>query len=637
MKITLFIQTVFIICLFCVSSPLPAEVIKPIEWKYSFSKDSFRKGDTIDIIFYARIQSEWYLYSSDFDKNLGPLVTEFSFISHSSFTLIGGIRAIQPFKKYDSLFGGEYTYFENTATFKQTLLVKDLPLTFKGNIQYQVCSHTTHICVTLEEEFTEKHFIDSLGKTSGKDENILSFLLLCLFAGLSSLFTPCVFPMIPLTVSYFTKKRSKYTVLGYGISIILIYTFIGILLAPFMGAEMANELATGWFFNILFFVVFLLFGFSLLGYFELVIPYRFVNAIETKTDKGGFVGILFIALSLVLVSFSCTVPLVGSILIESVGILTYKPILGMLSFAMGVAVPFTLFAFFPNVLRLLPKSGSWLNTIKVCFGVIELAFSFKFLSIADQAYHWNILDREIYLIIWIVLFALLGFYFFGKIKFPHDGELQNIGFVRFILGIVTFVFVLYLFLGLLGNPLKALSGYLPPLIRSDVSYNTPQNNNISSHNICESPLYSDVLHFPHNLAGYFDYQQALSCSKAKKKPIFINFTGHGCVNCREMEARVWDDPRVLTKLQNDFILLSLFVDDKTELPESKWYISENDKKQKKNIGQQNMDFQITRYNSNGQPLYVIIDENENMLTEPSAYNLDVEAFITFLNLNKHNF
>jgi thiol:disulfide interchange protein DsbD len=359
---------------------------------------------------------------------------------------------------------------------------------------------------------------------------------------------------------------------------------------------------------------------------------------DRKADRGGLIGVFFMAFTLVLVSFSCTGPIVGSILVASAGGEVLKPILGMLAFSAAFAIPFTLFAIFPGWLNSLPKSGGWLNSVKVILGFIELALAFKFLSIADQAYHWGILDRDINIAIWIVIFTLMGFYLLGKLRLPHDSKLDHISVPRLIFAIATFTFVIYLIPGLWGAPLKALAGYLPPMYTHDfdlISMNRAEDTDYSG--TCEEPRYDDFLHFPHGLEGYFDYEQAIACARARNKPLFIDFTGHGCTNCREMEAVVWSDPAVLKRLREDYVLVALYVDDKTELPESQWYTSDYDGKVKKTIGRQNADLQIDRLNNNAQPFYILLGLDEKVLVPPLGYDKDVQNFVDFLDKGKSKF
>ncbi len=480
------------------------------------------------------------------------------------------------------------------------------------------------------------------------------FFGIAFLSGLAAILTPCVFPMIPMTVSFFmhsseSKLKARLNAIFYGISIILIYTVIGTIIALTLGANFANWLSTHWIPNLFFFLIFLIFAFSFFGMFEITLPGWMVNKTDKQADKGGLFGAFFMAFTLVLVSFSCTGPIVGAILVESAsGAEVLKPIIGMLGFSLAFALPFTLFALFPRLLKSMPKSGGWLNSVKVVLGFIELALGLKFLSIADQTYHWGILDREIYLAFWIVIFTLMGFYLLGKLKFAHDSDVKTISVPRLMFAIATFTFVVYMIPGMFGAPLKMLSGYLPPtptqdfdinsIVRENVegiSYNNTGDNH--KENDCGKVKYGDFLHLPHGIHGYFDYKQAIECSKKQNKPIFIDFTGHGCVNCREMEASVWSDPQVLKRLKNDYVVVALYVDDKKELPESEWYTSKRDNRVKKTIGKQNADFQITKYGINAQPYYVLIDSEGNMLTEPRAYDKDVDAFIKFLDEGIKNF
>jgi thiol:disulfide interchange protein DsbD len=392
--------------------------------------------------------------------------------------------------------------------------------------------------------------------------------------------------------------------------------------------------------NILFFVIFVVFAASFLGMFEITLPHRFVNSVDSKSSMGNFMGIFFMAFTLVLVSFSCTGPIVGSLLIEAVGGNFVKPLLGMAAFGAGLAAPFTLFAIFPSWIQNLPKSGGWLNSVKVVLGFLELAFAFKFLSIPDQTYHWGLLDREVYIAIWISVFFLMGLYLLGKIKFSHDSDLPYLGVPRLIMAIATFTFVLYLLPGLFGAPLKALSGYLPPQesLDFDLSKSKGGSNQSEAKNDLGDVRFNNLFHLPHELNGFFDYKQAIAYAKKVNKPIFIDFTGHGCVNCREMEANVWSDPEVLKRLRNDYVVLALYVDDKTELPQNEWYTSSYDQREKKTIGKQNADLQISRFNANAQPYYVLINPNtEKVLVEPKAYDLKIENFVDFLEAGKTAF
>jgi thiol:disulfide interchange protein DsbD len=480
----------------------------------------------------------------------------------------------------------------------------------------------------------------SLAQEDPSRQSFLGFFALAFIAGLAALLTPCVFPMIPMTVSFFTGQGgSKSHALLYGASIIGIYTVIGAALAPLMGPETANHLSTEWLPNIIFFLVFIVFGLSFLGLFDITLPGSFITKVDQQADKGGFAGIFFMAFTLVLVSFSCTGPLVGSILVSSAGGAFLKPIVGMFAFSLAFAIPFTLFAFFPGWLSSLPKSGGWLNSVKVVLGFLELALAFKFLSIADQAFHWGILDREVNIAIWIVIVALIGLYLMKAFRLPGDTgkdvEDKRVSVLRLTLAIVSFTFVVYLIPGMWGAPLKALAGYLPPLYTHDFNLLAAARGDDSD--ICDEPKYADFLHLPHGLQGYFDYDQALACARQQGKPLFIDFTGHGCTNCREMEAVVWSDPEVLKRLREDFVVVALYVDDKTELPESEWYTSAYDKKVKKTIGKQNADLQITNLNNNAQPFYILVGNDERVLVPPYGYKKDVSSFVRFLDSGLQKF
>ncbi len=633
-------------------------ILNPVTWVFSLSDNDAKAGDEVELIFSGTIDEGWHLYSSDNTLDPGPIPASFHFNPHDSYELVGEVTPVDAQKKFDKIFGGDVTYFDGKALFSQKVTIKKVPVQIAGTLEYQICSEADGKCIPLEVDFAfgaggvkaipvavsenKRGLLQS--RDTYSPYSLMSFMIVAFLAGLAALFTPCVFPMIPMTVTFFTgksksRKQGVRNALFYGFSIILIYTLIGSILAPFMGPEMANELATNWIPNVLFFIVFVVFALSFFGMFEITLPNTWVNKMDQKADKGGIAGIFFMAFTLVLVSFSCTGPIVGSILVEAAGGQILKPILGMFAFAMAFAVPFTLFAIFPEWLNSLPKSGGWLNSVKVVLGFLELALALKFLSIADQAYHWGLLDREIYLAAWIVIFSFLAFYLIGKIRLPHDSPTEKIAVPRLILSIVVFSFVVYLIPGMFGAPLKALAGYLPPLSTHDFDLKS-QVNSIpdyafnDSEKLCEKPKYADLLHFPYGINGYFEYKQALECARSLNKLLFIDFTGHGCVNCREMEARVWSDSEVLKKLTNDFVMLALYVDDKTELARADWYISDYDNKEKRTIGKQNADFQIRKFNNNAQPYYMILDQNEKPLVEPRAYDLDIPAFIDFLDKAK---
>lgn len=463
--------------------------------------------------------------------------------------------------------------------------------------------------------------------------------------GLGALLTPCVFPLIPMTVSFFTsgsdsRQRGILKASVYGLSIIVIYVLIGVVVSALLGEDGPNLIATHWLPNLLFFIVFVVFGLSFLGLFEITLPHSMVNKIDAQADKGGWAGVFFMALTLVLVSFSCTGPIVATILGLAARGERVAPVVGMLGFSLAFALPFTLFAIFPAWLKSLPRSGGWLNTVKVTLGFVELMLALKFLSMADLAYHWNLLPRDIYLVLWIALSGLLGLYLLGRFKLSHDSELAHLSVGRLLMAVLAFSFMTYLIPGLFGAPLPLLAGYLPPQSRTDFMVATAGSATTAAADAvpvagCEPPRYSEFLELPHGLPGYFDLEQARRCAQAQNKPLFIDFTGHACVNCRKMEATVWSDPQVLRRLREDFVVVALYVDDKTELPAQEVYTSTHDGKQKSTLGKKNADLQITGFNMNAQPYYVLLDPNApfnqtGVLAPPIGYEPDAAAFVRFL-------
>jgi thiol:disulfide interchange protein DsbD len=666
-------KTKFLSLLLALFSFLPhvAQVQEAPEWQVKADNNDAVPGDEVILTFTADIPQDWYMYSSDFDPDLGPMLTEFNFDPSEKFELLGEIIPVDPKEKYEEIWEGDVTYFTEKAILEHKIkLIEEKPV-ISGSVTYQICSDVTGQCIPYESEFS----IDLSGEKAGATTNaantsnasnqpvlkelepftntfqpveeekgwmgLMTFFLISFGAGLAALLTPCVFPMIPMTVTFFTKSsgsrsRGILNAVIYGVSIIAIYTLVGTVFALIFGAGFANFLSTHWLPNLLFFAIFVLFALSFFGLFEIRLPNKLVNNIDNQANKGGLAGIFFMAFTLVLVGFSCTGPIAGTILLEAASGQAIKPLIGMLGFSTAFAIPFTLFAIFPGWLSSLPKSGGWLNTVKVVLGFLELALALKFLSMVDQVYHWNLLDREIYLALWIVIFTLLGFYLLGKIIFPHEQKSESTSISRLLSAILVFSFVVYLIPGLFGAPLKALAGYLPPMSTHDFQL---LNTNVSSEQDalaadCEQPKYDDFLELPHGIKGYFDYEQALACSKKQNKPIFIDFTGHGCVNCREMEAAVWSDPAVLKRLKEDYIVVAMYVDEKTELPREEWYTSVYDNKVKKTIGKQNMDFMIQKLNANAQPYYILVGDNEELLSPPRAYDLDVQEFVEFLDAGK---
>ena len=450
--------------------------------------------------------------------------------------------------------------------------------------------------------------------------------------------------MVPMTVSFFLKQSDnahagRFKALMYGIFIVLLYTvpiciIIGLTWAlggATVTADIFNWLATHWLPNILFFLIFMVFAASFFGAFEIVLPSKWTNGADAKSGKGGLAGVFFLALTLVLVSFSCTGPIVGTVLIKSTQGEFWTPMVTMLAFSVAFALPFALLAFFPSILKKLPKSGGWLNSVKVVLGFIEIALGLKFLSVADQTYHWHLLDREVYLAIWIVVFSLLGLYLLGKIRFKYDSPLEHLSVGRLALVIIDFAFVVYMIPGMWGAPLKALSGYMPPLETQDFVLTPGTASAPATIALPETVQGGNILDMPHGLKAYDNVEDGLAAAAASGKKVFIDITGHGCVNCREMEARVWSDPRVLEKLKNDFVMVSLYVDDKTKLPEDKWVTTPNGKVLK-DVGRVNSWIAVDRFGVNAQPNYFILAADGTRLAGPRGYNLDIPAFVEFLSL-----
>ncbi|MDO9256365.1 MAG: cytochrome c biogenesis protein CcdA [Bacteroidales bacterium] len=650
-----------------------SQLQEPVKWTFKAN----RINDTIaELQFITKIDATWHLYSQKLPPD-GPLPTVFKFDKNNGFQLIGKVAESKSFEEYDEMFEMKVSYFAMQAVFVQKVKIQsNQSVKITGEIDYQACDNKSCISDTKVFSFDlagSKTYTapvasnkadaaqvnipdtvttaqaDSTATTAVVDTSkpiddgktpLWLFFILAFGAGLIAILTPCVFPMIPMTVSYFMKSGSNGKIQAsiYGFSIIAIYTLFGTLVAVLFGAEFSNWISTHWIPNVLFFLIFVIFGASFFGYFEITMPNWLVNKSVSAEDKGGTIGTVFMAFTLVLVSFSCTGPIVGTILVESVGGQILKPVIGMLGFSLAFAIPFTLFALFPQWLNKLPKSGGWLNTVKVVLGFIELAFALKFLNIPDQTYHWGILDREIYLGFWIVIFTMMGFYLLGKIKFPHDSDYPVVkSFPRLMLIIATFTFVIYLIPGLWGAPLKGISGWLPPMETQDFDVTAIVRDNSGSGgseikgNIAETPKYlNTALKLPHGLKGYFDYDEALKASKVLNKPVFVDFTGHGCTNCREMENRVWSDPEVLKRLRENFVIAALYVDDKViEMPKEQWYTNKSGREVKL-LGKKNAEIQIDKFKQNAQPFYVILDGDGNSLVTPHAYDLDIASYIKFL-------
>ncbi len=677
---------IFIACLAFAN----ADVLNPVKWQITGKQIN---QQTIRMNFKAQIDKNWHLYGSEIVGE-GPVPTTVFYDDTTLFKSIGSLVPDHPPESvYDPNFGIKLPFYDHTVTFTQTLTTLDaVPSKITGFIEFMCCDDKTCIPPAQEEfsvQFNKKSSREKTSPGTSEKENqsvqlsesqielnlntnkdtgsgqkndtvkkepltiataeqekkpeersLWIFFLLSLLGGLGGIITPCVFPMIPMTISFFMRSnesriKSVFSSFVFSFSIILIFIGIGLLVSlTSLGADFTKQISSHWIPNILFFILFIFFTLWFFGVFEIVMPGNIVNKTDKKADKGGIVGAFFMAVTLVLVSFSCTGPIIGAILIKSAGGLAVKPVIGMLGYSLGFALPFFLLSLFPSALKTLPKSGGWLNSVKVVFGFILLALSLVFLNNIDQSYHLQLLNRNVYLAAWISIFTLMGLYLLGKIRMKHDAETSKINTLRLILAIITFTFVVYLIPGLFGAPLKNLSTVLPPKSISgfDLTKNTrpsPVYTDEAHPTFCGDAKYDDILHSPHGLKGYFDYQQGLACARKHDKPLLIIFKGHFCSKCKEMESKVLSDPRVLEKLKKQYVLVSLYVDDRTKLPEDEWVVSKDDGKIKKTIGKKALDIQIANFNANTQPFFVIINPRGEMLSS-SNYTLSINAFIDFL-------
>lgn len=623
--------------------PKSGGIINAVEWKIGEIESV---GNKHKIKITANIEPNWHLYGTDV-KEGGPLPT--------SFVLEEGIKGIsniafkeitQPKIIFDPTFKMEVSQFENQAVFELTYESENKNL-LKGEISYMTCDDGR--CVpgnfelNLGTETTEvAPTQDSYNFEPKEDKKgLLGIFIASFIGGLIALLTPCVFPMIPLTVSFFTKNDDKgkgiLQALLFGLFIILIYVILGLALTVGFGAETLNEMSSNRIFNIIFFALFLFFAFSFFGAYEISLPSSWSNKADQRAEKGGLLGVFFVAFTLVLVSFSCTGPIIGTLLVTAaVGGGYQGPAIGMLGFSLALALPFTLFAIFPSWMQKLPKSGGWLNSVKVVLGFIELALAFKFLVVPDQAYHWGILKREYFLALWIVIFFLMGMYLLGKLKFSHDSDLKFISVPRLLIAVVAFSFSVYMIPGLWGAPVQLLSGIAPPWhdnegfinhLATGIGEKTDNKIDIS----LQPTKYTNVLHPPYGITAYFDYDEALRVSKALNKPVLLDFTGHACTNCRKIEESVWRDPQVINLFNNEFILTQLYVDDRTNLSEEEQFVSEYSGKKIKTIGKKFSELQARLFATNSQPYYVILDSDGNVLNEPRGYDPPTtESYLAFL-------
>lgn len=622
-----------------------AQIQNPLKW--TFSQKQLNDSE-YNVVIHVDIDKGWHTYSQRSDSN-GPIPMAFTYTPAPDYKLEGKTQDDSCITKYDSTFKLVVKYFLNQATFTQKIVVHSPKgFTLKGNVYCQVCNES--MCLPPKAF----DFVIAIPPTvpESHSSGYWVIFLLSFLAGLAALITPCVFPMIPLTVSFFTKRASAHNKKSsagpylYALSIILIYVVLGVIITAIFGSNGLYIIASNGWVNLLFFIVFVIFGLSFLGAFEITLPSKWVNKTDGASERGGIMGIFFMALTLCIVSFSCTGPILGSLLAgASHGGGYWSLIIGMLGFSSAMAFPFALFAAVPNLVAKMPKSGGWLNSVKIVLGLLEIAFSLKFLSNADLTglhirflhFHINgpmgILHREVFIAIWIVMFALTGFYLLGKLKFAHDSELKHISVFRLILAVIAFSFSMYLIPGLFGAPLKLLSGFPPPSSYSEGwsigSASSGQANNAGGANKAASKNTS-VHGCPPNINCLHDYDEAVATARQMHKPIMIDFTGNTCVNCRKMEENVWSDPSIYNIIDNDYVLVSLYVDDQNELPANKQSVSKFDGSKIETDGDKWTDMETNLYKSNTQPLYVLIDADGNVLTPQRGYTPDITEYKKFL-------
>ncbi|PUZ27514.1 thiol:disulfide interchange protein DsbD [Chitinophaga costaii] len=618
---------------------------KAVSWQYSAEK---KDAGTFLLHAKGTIEDGWILFSTTMpDTSVNSRLV----VNTKGATITGIQEEGKLESRHDSVLDAEVRYFEHSVELVATVKANDSSTVLKGSVQYMVMKGA-EVSSVIDNAFVAT--VAGGGAATAADDtsnkSLWWIFLACFGGGFLALLTPCVYSLIPITVGFFTK-RSPTRAIGirnaffYSISIIVIYTFLGFLITRIFGPGALNALSSNAMANLIFFAIFLLFGISFLGAFELTLPGSWSNAADSKASAGNFGGIFFMALTLAIVSFSCTGPIIGNLLVLASKGGVIGPLVGMFGFSLALAIPFSLFALFPSMLNKLGKSGGWLNAVKVVLGLLELALALKFFSNADMAYHWHLLDREVFLSLWIVLFSITGFYLLGKIKFSHDSDLPYVSIPRLFFAIVTFTFVVYMVPGLWGAPLKGISGFLPHEGSQDFNLHRELTNLTAkigsgggtavSDNTIKPKKYTDILEseIPGVETLFFDYQEAIAASKAAHKPLMLDFTGHSCVNCRKFEKSVLSDPQVMKVLHDDFIVASLYTDEKTELPESEQYVSKLDGTNVKNVGQSNADFEAVHFNRNSQPYYIPVDGEGSPLVS-AGYGYDpkenVAAFLAYL-------
>jgi thiol:disulfide interchange protein DsbD len=627
------------------------EIFEPVTWYLSVAEED---ETSALLVFEAEIEEEWHLYSTTIDiDDDGPLPTEIVFEEIKGYELDGVVGELEPTTEYDKVFEMDVEFFSKKARFTQRITKKaQQEIEVKGYVNYMVCDDER--CIMDQEEFvfnlmkgvpegdgnTDNASTVETADDDNEKQSYWKILVLAILGGFAALLTPCVFPMVPMTVSFFTKQSKSKSAgiknaLIYGFSIILVYLALSVPFHIFesISPDILNEVSTNAPLNIFFFIVFIVFAISFFGAFEITMPASWVNKADKASDIGGIVGIFFMAIVLVLVSFSCTGPLLGallgSVLSTDGGAMALT--VGMLGFGLGLALPFGLFAAFPSWLNTLPKSGGWLNTVKVFLGFLELALAFKFLSNADLVLQAHLLPREVFLAIWIAIFFAMTLYLFGFFRMPHDSKVENLGVGRMLLGVFSLFFTLYLLPGLWGAPLKMISGFPPPSFYSESPGLYASKAPVMVGESGEIPEGADPEHCPLGLNCFHDYEQGLAYAKKVNKPILLDFTGWACVNCRKMEEQVWSDPRILSILRNEVVLISLYVDERKKLPEEEQYVSETTGKKIRTVGNLWSDFQIKNFKNNSQPYYVMLGHGGlEPLHESAAYDPDIDLYEDWL-------
>ena len=658
----------FFILLFTYNASF-SQILDPVKWTFSVEETG---KDEVTLVFKANMDAGWHIYSQNTPDG-GPLPMVYKFDESSCYKLKGKVVETKAHEEFDSTFEVKVLIFEKEASFRQKVKLVGGICEITGIVEYQACLEA---CIFQEKPFKftigktgkiEEHLLENKkdqvalnitpsesenedtsntseiipavetetnfdtdpltslepgcggdeSESQGMDSSILGIFIAGMLGGFLALLTPCVFPMIPMTVSFFTKrsgnrKKGIRNAVIYALSIIGIYVSLGLLVTVTFGSDALNELASNVYFNMAFFIIFVIFAISFFGAFEITLPNWLINKADAASDRGGLIGIFFMAFTLSLVSFSCTGPIIGTLLVEAAHGRSYLgPVAGMTGCSVALAIPFALFALFPNWLNSLPKSGGWLNTVKVSLGFIELALAFKFLSNVDLAYHWGFLKRELFVSIWVIIFGSLGLYLLGKIRLAHDSETSHLSVMRLIFALLALTFSLYLLPGVWGAPLKMISGFPPPEFYKEWKTGT------------ESEC-------PHNLTCFHDYEEGMRYAKSQGKPVILDFTGWSCVNCRKMEDNVWSDPKVLKRLSEQYVLISLYVDDKTPLPADQQIISPTTGRKIKTTGNKWSDFQAKVYKTNSQPYYVLLDSKGKLLAQPAGYTPDVKAYMEFL-------